>query len=274
MLGLLKLKCHHIETVSSYDTCNFLNAFKRFVSRRGLCSHVYSDCGTNFVGADAQLKLMFSQQSRQANEIIADLAKMGIQWHFNPPAAPHFGGLLEAAIRSTKFHLKRVIGETSLSYEEMSTLLNLIEAYLNSRPLTPLTDDISDFQVLAPAHFLIGRSLISLPDYLNYNENINLLQRWRLITKIRDDFWSVWHKVYLQSLQPRSKWLKENTNIAKGSMVLIKYENVPPTQWPLARVIEPHAGKVGLVRTATLKTPTTQLDRPIAKLILLPIDST
>ena len=86
-------KAVHLEAVTSYDSSNFLNAFKRFVSRRGLCSHVYSDCGTNFVGADTQLKHMFSQDSDQTKQISDALAKMGIQWHFNPPAAPHFGGL-------------------------------------------------------------------------------------------------------------------------------------------------------------------------------------
>ena len=68
-------KAVHLEAVTSYDSSNFLNAFKRFVSRRGLCSHVYSDCGTNFVGADKQLKHMFSQDSDQTKQISDDLAK-------------------------------------------------------------------------------------------------------------------------------------------------------------------------------------------------------
>ena len=181
-------KAVHLEAVTSYDTSNFLNAFKRFVSRRGLCSHIYSDCGTNFVGADAQLKSMFSKGSDNSNKIFDDLAKKGIQWHFNPPAAPHCGGLWEAAVNSSKFHLKRVIGDTCLSYEKISTLLSMIEACLNSRPSPPLTDDISDFRVLTPAHFLIGRTMTSLPDSSSQNLNPTLSTRWKLLIKMRDDF--------------------------------------------------------------------------------------
>ena len=58
-----------------------------------------------------------------------------IRWHFNPPATPHFNGLWEAAVKSAKFHLKRVIGENSFTFEEMSTLLATIEVFVNSRPL-------------------------------------------------------------------------------------------------------------------------------------------
>ena len=265
-------KAVHIEAVTGYDTANFLNAFKRFTSRRGLCSHVYSDCGTNFVGADSQLKLMFSRSSSQISKIINNLSQSGIQWHFNPPGAPHFGGMWEAAVRSAKFHMKRVIGDTTLSYEEMSTLLASIEACLNSRPLSPLTDDISDFQFLTPGHFLIGRPLLTLLDCSDTNPNFSLLNRWNLITKLRDDFWARWRQSYLQGLQPRQKWLQPSPNLTVGSMVLIKYDITPPAQWPIARVIKVHPGSDGLIRVATVKTATSEFQRPVAKLILLPID--
>ena len=150
----------YTQVVSSLDSRNFLQAFKRFISRRGLCSHIYSDCGTNFVGADAEIREIFRQHTEKNNIIINDLSSQGIQWHFNPPAAPSFGGLWEAAVKSLKYHMKRVIGDQTLTYEELSTLLSGIEVCLNSRPLVPITDDPSDLSVLTPAHFLIGRPLL------------------------------------------------------------------------------------------------------------------
>ena len=83
-------KAVHLEAVSSLETRQFLNAFKRFYSRRGLCKHIYSDCGTNFVGADEEIRKIFKIHSKQNREIVNDLAGQGIEWHFNPPAAPHF----------------------------------------------------------------------------------------------------------------------------------------------------------------------------------------
>ena len=150
-------KAVHLEAVSSYDAKHFIAAFNRFISRRGLCRHVYSDCGTNFVGANRYLRSIFAQNSDGIKKIIPQLSDKGIEWHFNPPAAPHFGGLWEAAVRSMKHHLKRVIGETTLTFEELSTLLTTIEACLNSRPISPISDDPTDLRALTPAHLIIGR---------------------------------------------------------------------------------------------------------------------
>jgi len=47
--------------MSDYTADIFLTAFRRFVSRRGLCEVVYSNCGINFVGADLQLCELFRQ---------------------------------------------------------------------------------------------------------------------------------------------------------------------------------------------------------------------
>ncbi|GFW79842.1 uncharacterized protein TNCV_3898431 [Trichonephila clavipes] len=81
-------------------------------------------------------------------------ASEGIVWHFNPPATPHFGGLREAGIKSLKSHLKRVIGNTILTYEEFVTLVTKVEAILNSRPLTKISSDPNDY-ILTAAHFLL-----------------------------------------------------------------------------------------------------------------------
>lgn len=111
----------HLEAVSDYNADAFLAAFRRFVSHRGLCEVIYSDRGTG--GADSQLRSLFRQAGRDADGIAGCLAGDGIRWQFNLPAAPHFGGLWEAAIKSMKHDLRRVIGETTLTFEEMATLL-------------------------------------------------------------------------------------------------------------------------------------------------------
>ncbi|KMQ86943.1 hypothetical protein RF55_13931, partial [Lasius niger] len=119
----LSTKAVHLDVVSDYTTEAFLAAFRRFVSRRGLCEEVYSDCGTNFVGADRELRELFRASSSDGRRIAHAATTEGVRWHFNPPSAPHFGGLWEAAVKSAKHHLRRVIGESTLTYEEMSTLL-------------------------------------------------------------------------------------------------------------------------------------------------------
>ena len=160
----LSTRAVHLELVSDCSTEAFIAALRRFTSRRGLCATIHSDRGTNIVEAARELRDMLGHLTSGHDRIHSALLKDGIQWQFNPPAAPHFGGLWEAAVKSTKHHLRRVIGEQHLTFEEMSTLLHQIEACLNSRPLQAMSDDPGDLNVLTSGHFLIGDALLSLPD--------------------------------------------------------------------------------------------------------------
>lgn len=124
-------KAYHLELVSDYSSTTFLAAFTRFASRRGIPTAMYSDNGTTFHGASRELNDAWVSVSRDAN-VRNTLASEGVAWHFLPPAAPHFGGLWEAGVRSVKQLLKRTTGNHSLTFEEMSTLLSRVGAVLNS----------------------------------------------------------------------------------------------------------------------------------------------
>ncbi|XP_026827674.1 uncharacterized protein LOC113562437 [Ooceraea biroi] len=154
----------HLEVATDYSTAGFLAAYRRFVSRRGICSTLTSDCGTNLIGADRELRQLFAAASKDWSHLANVLANDGTCWKFNPPAAPHCGGKWEAGVKSTKHHLKRIIGDTVLTYEEFATLLAQIEAVLNSRPLGALSDDPNDLSALTPGHLLIGTALTTIPE--------------------------------------------------------------------------------------------------------------
>lgn len=206
VLVCLTTKAIHVECVDGLTTDAFLAAFRRFVARRGLPSDVYSDNGTNFVGAANELDRQFKRMTRDIEENIAGkYIEDGIRWHFIPPGSPHFGGLWEAGVKSVKYHLRRIIGEHKLTFEEMSTLLCQIEACLNSRPLFPTTTDPTDLTALTPGHFLIGSDLLSVPEPSNIDSNPNRLQRWDQIQQMRQFFWKRWKSDYLSQLQNRPK---------------------------------------------------------------------
>ncbi|XP_047537187.1 uncharacterized protein LOC125071140 [Vanessa atalanta] len=223
-------------------------------------------------GADKELREMFNKATSDfSTEIKTLLANEGTTWHYIPPQAPNFGGLWEAGVRSTKYHLKRVIGDTTLTYEELSTVLTQIEACLNSRPLCQMSDNSDDVLPLTPGHFLIGEPLITIPDEDYSKSNITGLQRWKLVQKMLNDFWKRWSAEYLITLNQRFKWLSKRAEPEIGDIVIIRDENLPPAKWLLGKIEEKHSGKDNITRVVTVKTKNGLLKRACNKLCFLPM---
>ncbi|GFX06248.1 integrase catalytic domain-containing protein [Trichonephila clavipes] len=196
-----------LQLVSDLTTEAFLAALKRFVARRGRPIEIHSDNGRKFFGANNELrKILKALFKGKMEEIMDFLSEEQIKWSFNPPSALHFGGLWETGVKSLKYHLKRVIGNSILSHEEFLTLLVQIEVVLNSRPICPLSNDPNDVEFLMPAHFLVGSSLVAVPDP-DYTEiPMNRLSRWQLVQRMNQHFWCKWSSEYLNRLQQRPKW--------------------------------------------------------------------
>lgn len=260
----------HLEATEGMATDDFLAAYQNFVSRRGHPEKVYSDNGTNFIGANNELNQAFEAWKAETIQYYVNVA--GTEWHFITPSAPHEGGIWEAAVKQMKHHLIRIMGAQKYSYKSITNLLSSIEACLNSRPLCALTDDPDDVEALTPAHFLIGRPL-NLPIHEIADEppcTLKRLFKQRLFQI--NSFWKQWSQDYLHSLTQLPKWRKMQDNIKIGQLVLIKSDNVAPTYWAMGRVIEIHLGTDGKARSVTLKTQTSVLKRSVRKLCVLPTD--
>jgi hypothetical protein len=257
-------KAVHLEVVSALSTDAFLACLDRFVSRRGLPSDIFSDCGTNFVGARNHLKQIY--QNFDETQLQQKLAPQQITWHFNPPSGPHLGGLWESAVKSAKTLLTRIIGERVLTFEELTTVFTKVEAIINSRPLCPLSSDPNNFDVLTPAHFLIGRPLLCVPEHNVEQAPVSRLSRWQLLQQITQHLWKRWHSEYLHTLQQRHKWLTPTPNLQLGELVLLIEPNTTPLQWRRARVSKLCPGSDGIVRVVEIQTSTGTFMRPVVKL--------
>lgn len=167
MFVCLVTRAIHVELVSDATTQAFIAALKRMVSRRGIISRIVSDNGTNFVGANNYLRSVVEQLERDSGTLEEQFK---FKWKFITPGAPHHGGIYEAAVKSVKHYLVRVIGETTLTFEEYSTVLCQVEACVNSRPLGPLNDDPTSLNAITPAHFLIGEALVRIPDEQDWQD--------------------------------------------------------------------------------------------------------
>ncbi|XP_064387758.1 uncharacterized protein LOC135335954 [Halichondria panicea] len=211
----LSVKAVHLELVTDLTSEAFIACFKRFIARRGLPSLVWSDNGTNFTGAAREIKELyqFLQTQSTQNKVNRYLFDKGVTWKFIPQRAPHFGGIWEAAVKSTKTHLRRVLGEVKLTYEELSTLLAQIESCLNSRPLASLVNDDDGIEALTPGHFIIGKPLTALPETTPSSRSISLLKRWQLCKSLLRHFWNRWSSEYVTQIGRFTKWRHPTRNI-------------------------------------------------------------
>lgn len=182
------------------------------------------------------------------------------------------GGIWEAGIKSIKSHLRRVIGNQYLTFEGLYSVLVQIEAILNSRPLIPLSSDPSDFTALTPAHFLVGRTLTSVPNPDVTHIPTARLSHYQQLQHMVQHFWKRWSTEYISTLQQRTKWKQDVSSISKGTLVLLKEENRPPLKWNLGRIVDLHPGTDDIVRVVSVRTVKGIVRRSLAKVCPLPID--
>ena len=156
----------------------------------------------------------------------------------------------------------------SLDDESLQTLMCEVEQILNNRPLTPASEDPHDLDVLTPNHLLLRRANDSFPPGVFIPADSYVKRKWRQVQYLVNLFWTRWSKEYIPLLQKRQKWIKPHRNIAIGDIVLV-IGNTPRNVWNMARIIDVHADRKGLVRVVTLRTRTSTLQRPIRKLCLL-----
>ena len=252
----------HIEVLETMEADSFINCLRRFISRRGTPSSIYSDNGTNFVGA-------YNTLERAHQERIASFAvSHEIQWKFHPPKASHFGGVWERMIRTIRKVFNGILPSARLTDEILVTTLCEVESIINGRPLTKVSEDPNDDVALTPNHLLLLKSNHNMP-VGNPRPNDVFRGRWRHVQHIANQFWIRWSKEYLPTLHKRTKWLLAKRNICIGDLVLMCDENTPRALWPLGLVVATNEGRDGLVRSVRLKTKAKEMVRPVTKLVFL-----
>jgi hypothetical protein len=176
-------------------TDTFLLAFQRFIGRRGLLHTIYTDNAQTFQGVNKELAELW--QALSATKTHRLIVPYGITWKFIAPRAAWWGGWWERMIGTTKRCLRKVLGRSQATDEELATTLVSIEAALNSRPIT---QDIED--VLTPAHFLCGAKLIMMmPSTTEPQKGGDLKKSHQRTKRLADDFWRCWEKEYLMELR-------------------------------------------------------------------------
>ena len=189
-----------------------------------------------------------------------------------PPAVSHMGGVWERQIQTGRRILDTLLREkgSRLDDESLQTLMCEVESIINSRPLTVISSDVKDPYPLSPNQILTMKASIVLPPPGKIQRNeVYTRRRWRRVQYLCNLFWSRWKREYLPTLQERPKWKKVKRNLKVDDVVLIKDENAPRNVWPMGVVTKVEQNAKGFVRSVVLKTHTTELHRPVNKLILI-----
>ncbi|XP_071963839.1 uncharacterized protein [Antedon mediterranea] len=241
----------HLEIASSLSTDSFMNAFRRFLCRRGPVRQMRSDQGTNFIGATRELKEAVKEMDQEAIRI--NMLRLNCDWKFNTPTASHHGGAWERMIRTTRniFDSLMLQHKALLNDDMLSTFMTEAEAIINSRPLCATND--ASLEPLTPFHLITMKSSAVYAPPGNFKRDGKFSRKlWRRVQHLADTFWSRWQKEYIINLQQRQKWTKKKRNISIGDIVLLYEEGVPRNHWELARVTNTKPSDDGLVRSVTV----------------------
>ncbi|XP_015747609.1 PREDICTED: uncharacterized protein LOC107327381 [Acropora digitifera] len=218
-------------------------------------SLVKSDNGTNFTGADKELRNAVQQWNHQ--RINNFCAQREIKWTFNPPDASHMGGVWERMIQTAKRVLKALLKEQVVTDEVLSTVMAEVLTIVNSRPLTRNSDSVSDDEPISPNQLLHLRPTPSLPPGVFVKGDLYCKRAWKQAQYLTGVFWRRWSNEYLPTLMERRKWRKPKENIKSGDLVLLADKNYPWGEWPIARVVETVVGRDGFVRAVRVRTTST-----------------
>jgi transposase InsO family protein len=274
----LSVRAVHLEVAHSLTTDSAIDAIRRFAARRGNPKKIFSDNGTNFHGANVELKKALDNLNQ--DELTDKSSSMGIQWIFNPPASPHMGGVWERLVGSVKRVLNNMMIKEAYTDETLMTFLCEAESILNKRPLTEISLDPEDPVTLTPYHFLngwtggSGDQEESTPEDLGvFDMKHDTLKRksWRAAQALADEFWRRWVKEYLPTLTKRTKWHHPCRPVEVDDIVIMVDDQAKRNTWEKGIITAIFPGKDGRVRVAEVRTIRGTYRRPVAKLAVLDV---
>ncbi len=247
--------------VTTLTADGFCNALRRFVARRGRPSIIYSDNGRGFVAADKSFRQL------DWGKVMEYAAVNRMEWRFNPPAAPWWGGFWERLIGMAKQLLRRILGKRVVHMEELETLMVEVEEALNSRPLTYTTEDPDDPIPLTPNHFIRSSGALFLPE-VDVRDAASLRGAFQKLQHLREALRSRFRKEYLGFLRGHTS-SRPSPSLQVGDVVLIENELKKRQEWQLGVILEAIPGKDGVCRVFKLKTRAGEMLRPAQRLFLM-----
>ncbi|XP_039513360.1 uncharacterized protein LOC120468822 [Pimephales promelas] len=246
----------HTDIVSDQSTEGFLLAYQRFTALRGHPRKLWSDSGSNFIGAKPVLEDLHKFLERQDREKLGiEAAKKGTEWSWkiHPAGSPHRNGAAEAAVRLVKRALLNLGCNKVMSWGEFQTFLYTASNLVNERPIDARTQSREDcVEYVSPNSLLLGRTGRK-GDQGSFEFEGYPYRRLRIIQEEVNKFWRSWCQLAGPNLFVRNKWHTKERNVAVGDVVWVADQNALRGQYKMARVVDINADKKGTVRDVMVR---------------------
>ena len=249
LIVCMTMRAVYADIAQNYSTDGFLQVLRRFGSRHGWPSNMYSDQGTQLMAASSELKTVISGVDVNSIQELAVAHKT--TWKFCPPDAPWMNGVTESLVKSIKRSINNAIGDHVLSFSEIQTTTFECSQLVNERPIGRHPTDPEDGSYLCPNDLLLGRSTSCIPQG-PFTDDAKLSRRFCFIQCLVDHFWKKWTREYFPSLLVRSKWHVSKREVKIGDIVLIKDSNAIRGKWRLGRVMQTYPSVDGRVRKVSV----------------------
>ena len=257
----------HLELSVDLSTMEFLQVLRRFFAIRGYPAKIFSDNGTQFVGANRELQEMVRGLD---NDLLKNYcAERKMLWQFVTPNAPHQNGCAEAMVKTCKKALKLAVGDQLLTPFELYTFLTEVANIVNERPIGRVPNDPDDGSYICPNDILIGRANSDKIPQGPFRKTENPRHRVEFVQKLIDSFWKTWSRDVLPLLTPRKKWNFQNRNIQLNDIVIVSDSNLVRGKFCIGRIINVFPGNDGKVRNVEVRTVSGTYQRPISKLSVI-----
>lgn len=246
----------HTDVVSDQSTEGFLMSYQRFTALRGHPRRLWSDPGSNFIGAKPSLTELYRFLDKlQKSELVGEAAKNGTEWSWkiHPASSLHRNGAAEAAVRIVKRALHNLGGNGVFTWGEFQTFLYMAANLANERPIDARTQSREDcIEYVTPNSLLLGRSGPKGDpgdfDFVGYP-----YKRLQIIQGEVNKFWRKWSQLAGPNLFLRSKWHTKERNVAVGDVVWLADQNALRSQYKLARVVKVNPDHKGVVRDVDVR---------------------
>lgn len=265
----LTIRAVHLEIAHSLSSQSCLMAIKRFICKRGCPEEFFSDNGTNFKGASKEVLEVLNHVENDCAEAVTSATT---KWNFNPPGAPHMGGIWERMVRSVKEAINVLNDGRKLTDEILQTTLSEAEDMINTRPLTYIPQESADIEAITPNHFL--RGTVRGTD-AKLDGSVTFAEALRDVYKrsqyLADRMWERWSKEYLPTINKRTKWFDDPKPLQVGDLVFIT-DGKNRKKWTRGVVEEVFGGKDGRIRQAKVRTAGGVYRRATANLAVLEVE--